>query len=79
LATPAGKGKGRTFLVPDVDLGDGRRSDCWLRLGRHGIMVRRRYGRKVMTLSLREAAEIVARRAQLPIERLLAGGVGGVQ
>jgi hypothetical protein len=70
------KVKGRTMLVTGVDLGDGKPATVWMRMGRSGLTVRRFYGRVAHRLTLQEAAELVARRAQLPIEKMLDAGVG---
>ena len=55
----------RRILVRGVDLGDHVPRSCWLEVGPAGAVVRRFYGRKRFGLSLRQAAEAIARRAQV--------------
>jgi hypothetical protein len=53
------------MLVAGVDLGDGQLVDCWVRLGRYGIAIRKKYARRGFTLPLADAAVVIAREARV--------------
>jgi hypothetical protein len=59
--------RGKTISVSGVDLGggDGRRFRCWIRLDKHGIVIRKWHGKRRFFVPLREATELLARRGQV--------------
>jgi hypothetical protein len=58
------KPRGRKFRLV-VDLGDGKPRECWVMVDRQGFAVRAVRGRSTWWLPLGQAAEVVARRAQV--------------
>ncbi len=68
---PEDRKYGAAFLVEGVNLGDGDRARCWIRIKGSKVEVRRYHARRVWRLDLAEAVGLIARAAQL---RAIQGG-----
>jgi hypothetical protein len=64
-AAAAPRKYGARFFVDGVNLGDGKRIACWLRIARGMVEVRRVRARRAWRLPLADAAGVIARAAQV--------------